>query len=96
MEDLQHQLAWYGILFDLEAFNEANLSRVIINLDQDKLPNTKRGEDRIGSHPVQNESKGLHEVSDMNQAYEFDFLTLIYIKKMKMIFISQPVVLLLD
>lgn len=73
MEDLQHQLAWYGILFDLEAFNDANLSRVIINLDQDKLPNAKRGEDRIGSHPIQNESKGLHEVSDMNQAYEFDF-----------------------
>ena len=73
MEDLQHQLAWYGILFDLEAFNEANLSRVIINLDQDKLPNAKREEDRIGSHPVQDESKGLHDVSDMNQAYEFDF-----------------------
>ena len=73
MEDLQQQLAWYGILFDLEALNDLNFSRIIINLDQDKLPNTKRGEDRIGSHPIQDESKGLHEVSDMNQVYEFDF-----------------------
>lgn len=73
MEDLQHQLAWYGILFDLEALNDANFSRIIVNLDQDKLPNAKREEDRIGSHPIQDESKGLHEVSDMNQAFEFDF-----------------------
>lgn len=73
MEDLQQQLAWYGILFDLEALNDLNFSRIIVDLDQDKLPNAKRGEDRIGSHPIQNESKGLHEVSDMNQAYEFDF-----------------------
>jgi len=73
MEDLQHQLAWYGVLFDLEALNDANFSRIIVELDEDKLPNTKRGEDRIGSHPIQNESKGLHEISDMNKAYEFDF-----------------------
>ncbi len=73
MEDLQQQLVWYGILFDLEALNDLNFSRIIIDLDQDKLPNTKRGEDRIGSHPIQNESNGLHEISDMNQAYEFDF-----------------------
>lgn len=73
MEDLQQQLAWYGILFDLQALNDLNFSRIIVELDEDKLPNAKRGEDRIGSHPVQDESKGLHEVSDMNQAYEFDF-----------------------
>ena len=73
MEDLQQQLAWYGHLIDLEALNDLNFSRIIVDLDQDKLPNTKRGEDRIGLHPVQDESKGLHEISDMNETFEFDF-----------------------
>ena len=73
MEDLQQQLAWYGVLFDLEALNDLNFSRIIVELDEDKLPNTKRDEERIGTHPVQNDSKGLHEVSDMNETFEFDF-----------------------
>ena len=72
-EDLQQQLAWYGYLFDLEAISELNFSRILVDLDQDKLPGSKRGEDRVGVHPVQDDSKGIHEVSDMNEVFEFDF-----------------------
>ena len=70
LEDLKQQLAWYGYLFDFGG------SKLLTELDLDKMPGLK-GEERYGSHPgVTKDEKGNIVASDadkVNEAFEYEF-----------------------